>query len=120
MEVLLIDDSEVICNLYNDMLSSRGDSVTTVNDGRGGLGLVSKNEYDLILLDMCMPGFSGMDFLEELKNKKPSELKKVVVVSRLELDRNKTEKLKEFGINSIQEKPSDLVRLENPDPIAAK
>jgi CheY-like chemotaxis protein len=115
MEILQIDDSDVICNLYTDMLSSRGHSVSCVNDGKEGLELVTKNDYDLILLDICMPEYSGMDFLADLKNQRPSELKKVIIISQLELDENQLEHLSEFGIHSIQAKPSDLVSLETPE-----
>jgi len=74
MEILQIDDSPVICQLYYDMLGSRGHSVSSVNDGKEGLELVSKNDYDLILLDMCMPQYSGMDFLADLKNQRPMRI----------------------------------------------
>ncbi len=114
MEILQIDDSTVICDLYLDMLDSRGHSVSSANDGREGLELVLKNNYDLILLDLCMPDYSGMDFLADLKTQRPSELKKVVVISRLELNDSQIVDLTEFGIHSIQTKPSDLVNLEDP------
>ncbi len=42
-----------------------------VNSGKNGLEPVVKNNYDLILLDMNMPNCSGMQFLRDLKNKKP-------------------------------------------------
>ena len=106
MEILQIDDSTVICDLYLDMLDSRGHSVSSANGGREGLELVLKNNYDLILLDLCMPDYSGMDFLADLKTQRPSELKKVIVISRLELNDNQIVDLTEFGIHSIQTKPS--------------
>jgi len=113
MEILQIDDSTVICDLYSDMLGSRGHSISSVNDGKEGLELVIKNDYDLIFLDMCMPGYSGMNFLADLKNQRPSELKKVVIISRLELDDSQLDELSQFGIHSIQQKPSDLANFEN-------
>ena len=120
MKVLIIDDSEVICKLYSDLLSSRGDSITSVHDGEEGLNLLEKNDYDLILLDMCMPDYSGIHFLQDLKKKKPSEIKKISVISRRAHDDNLTAELEKFGINSIQEKPSDIIRLENLGSLVAK
>jgi len=113
MKVLIIDDSEVICDLYSDLLSSKGDSVTSINDGKEGLNLLAKNDYDLILLDMCMPDYSGIHFLEDLKKKRPSEIKKITVISRRAHDENLTAELEKFGINSIKEKPSSIMHLEN-------
>ncbi len=113
MKVLVIDDSKIICDLYTDLLESQGDSVTSVNGGREGLNLVAKNDYDLILLDMCMPDYSGIQFLEDLKKEKSSEIKKITVISRRSQDENLKEKLEKFGITSIQEKPSTVMHLEN-------
>lgn len=115
MEILQIDDSTVICDLYEDLLSFRGHLISSVNDGHEGLELVSKNDYDLILLDICMPGYSGMEFLADLKNQRPSELKKVIIISQLELDETGLNELSKFGIHSVQAKPSDLVSLETPE-----
>ena len=50
---------------------------------RAGLELAVYKEYDLILLDMCMPKYSGTDFLLDLKHRRSSELSKVVIVSAI-------------------------------------
>lgn len=113
MKVLVIDDSDVICNLYSENLRLQGDSVTSVNDGKEGLKLLLKNDYDLVLLDMCMPDYSGIQFLEDLKKEKPSEIKKISVISRRSHDENLTSRLERYGIKSIQEKPSSIMHLEN-------
>lgn len=112
MNILHIDDSPEICALYSDMFSTDNHIVKSVNDGRQGLELVNQNNYDLILLDLCMPQFSGFDFLRELKIQRPSELKKVVVVSVLEFNESQVEELLEFGIHSVEEKPSSIKKLE--------
>ena len=73
--------------------------------------VVMKNNYDLILLDMCMPDYSGLDFLLDLKDKKPSEIRKVVVVSSLELDKYQIKFLKELGVRSMYQKPISIQTL---------
>ena len=113
MKVLHIDDSEEICQLYSDMFTIDNHTISSINDGKKGLKLVLKNNYDLILLDMMMPNYSGVDFLGELKTKRPSELKKVVVVSVLPFNKEQTLELLEFGIHSIEEKPPNLQSLVN-------
>lgn len=113
MKVLHIDDSQEICNLYSDMYSIDNHSIWSVNDGKEGLELVVKNDYDLILLDIMMPNYSGIDFLHDLKIQRPSELKKVVVVSVLDFDEEQIEDLKTFGIHSVEDKPSNLQNLVN-------
>ena len=86
-------------------------SITSVTSGKEGLDLVIKNDYDLILLDMFMPKYSGVQFLRDLKDEKPSELKKVVVVSLLDFNESQVKEFLKFGINSVEEKPSDLQSL---------
>jgi len=83
VKVLHIDDSPEICDLYKDMFTADNHSVRSVSSGKKGLELAVKNDYDLILLDMNMPDYTGMQFLHDLQNKRSSELKKVVVVSVL-------------------------------------
>ena len=112
MRVLHIDDSPEICELYSDMFSADKHTIQSVNTGQEGLELALKNDFDLILLDMCMPQYSGMDFLRDLKKQKPTELKKVVVVSVLKFSPNQTKELLKMGIHSVEEKPTDLQKLE--------
>ena len=112
MRVLHIDDSPEICELYSDMFTADSNTIQSVNTGKEGLDLVLKNNYDLILLDMCMPSYSGMDFLQDLTKQKPLELKKVVVVSVMKFSPTQIKELLKMGIHSVEEKPTDLQKLE--------
>ena len=112
MNILHVDDSPEICQLYADMLASGNHKVTSITDGREGLEMVLKNDYDLILLDVCMPRYSGMEFIHDLKAKRPSELKKVVIVSVLELRESHKNELLKLGIHSVEEKPATIQKLE--------
>ncbi len=112
LRVLHIDDSPEICELYSDMFTADNSTIQSVNTGKKGLSLVLKNDYDLILLDMCMPQYSGMDFLRDLTKQRPSELKKVVVVSVLKFTPTQIKELLKMGIHSVEEKPTNLQKLE--------
>ena len=112
MNILHVDDSPEICQLYADMLALGNNCVESVNDGREGLKLALKNDYDLILLDICMPKYSGIEFIHDLKDSRPSEIKKVVIVSVLELRESHKEELLKFGIHSVEEKPATIQKLE--------
>ena len=112
LRVLHIDDSPEICELYSDMFTADNSTIQSVNTGKKGLSLVLKNDYDLILLDMCMPQYSGMDFLRDLTKQRPSELKKVVVVSVLKFSPTQIKELLKMGIHSVEEKPTNLQKLE--------
>jgi len=108
VKVLHIDDSPDVRELYEDMFVADHHSVKSVNSGKKGLALILKNDYDLILLDMYMPEYTGMQFLHDLQNKRPSELKKVVVVSVLKFHEIEIKELLRFGIHSVESKPTNF------------
>lgn len=112
MKVLHVDDSPQICDMYADMFTADDSIIQSVNDAKTGLQLVVENDYDLILLDIRMPEYSGMDFLHDLKDQRPSELKKIVVTSMLEFNGNQVKELMKFGIHSVEKKPSNFQQLE--------
>lgn len=112
MKVLHIDDSDEICELYADMFTADNHEIISVNNGKKGLELILKNDYDLILLDMVMPDYSGMQLVKDLKNKRPSEIKKIVVVSLLQFNQSQIEELLKIGIHSVETKPTNLQKIE--------
>ena len=112
MKVLQIDDSPQICEMYAAMFTADSSTIKSVNDGKTGLELVLKNDYDLILLDIRMPEYDGRDFLQDLKEQRPSELKKIVVTSLLQFDQTEIKDLMEFGIHSVERKPSNFQQIE--------
>ena len=112
MKVLHIDDSPEICKLYSDFYADKNAFLKSVDDGRKGLDLVLQNDYDLILLDMCMPKYGGIDFLQDLKREKPSELKKIIILSVLPFNKDQVKGLMKYGIHSVEEKPAQMQTLE--------
>ena len=112
MKILQIDDSTQICEMYEDYFTSDSNTIKSVNDGKEGLKLAVKNDYDLILLDIRMPQYTGMDFLYDLKEQKPSELKKIIVTSMLEFNETQIKELMNFGIHSVEKKPLSLQQFE--------
>ena len=105
MKILHIEDVPEISEVFADILTTKNHYFESTIDGKKSLDMVLKNNYDLILLDMCMPNYSGIDFLLDLNDKKSSEIKKVVVVSALELDEYQVKFLKELGVRSTHQKP---------------
>lgn len=112
MNILHIDDSQEICQLYSEMFAAKKQPITNIKNGKEGLDLVIKNDYDIILLDMYMPKYSGIQFLHDLKNKRPSELKKVIVLSMLDFNENQVNEFLKMGIHSVELKPTNFQNLE--------
>jgi len=111
MKILHIEDIPEISVIFSDILKTKNHDFQSTVDGEYGLDLVLNNNYDLILLDMCMPNYSGLDFLLDLKDKRPSEIRKVIVVSSLELDEYQTKFLKELGVRAMHQKPISIQTL---------
>jgi excisionase family DNA binding protein len=69
--ILVIDDDDIICNLFKDTLKGTGHTVTTANDPVKGLELAKDPDFDLVFLDLKMPGMDGVELLKQIKVAKP-------------------------------------------------
>ena len=111
MKILHIEDVPEISQIFEDILSIKNYDFDSVSDGRAGLELAVYKDYDLILLDMCMPKYSGVDFLLDLKHRRPTELSKVIIVSALEMNLTQEQELLNLGIHSVLRKPISVQAL---------
>lgn len=64
--VLIVDDERVVCDLLHDELSERGYLCTAVLNGNDALTKLAKEDFDTVLLDIRLPGMSGMEVLREM------------------------------------------------------
>ena len=64
--ILIIDDEEAIRESLETLLTMEGFVVSMAADGTSGFELLSRNEYDLLLLDLALPGESGIDLLPRI------------------------------------------------------
>ncbi len=111
MKILHVEDVPEISQIFADILSTTNNEFDSVSDGKAGLELAVNRDYDLILLDMCMPKYSGVDFLLDLKHRRPSELSKVIIVSALEMNSIQEEEFLKLGIRAVMRKPISVQRL---------
>ncbi len=65
--LLLIDDDIELCNLLGEYLTAEGFRYTPVHDGQTALDVASKQQFDLIILDVMLPQRSGFDVLKTLR-----------------------------------------------------
>ncbi|MBN9657950.1 MAG: response regulator transcription factor [Acidobacteria bacterium] len=66
-QLLLVDDDRDLCSLISDFLTSKGLSVEIAHDGPACLRAAGIRRFDLILLDVMMPGMDGFAVLAELR-----------------------------------------------------
>ena len=81
------------------------------NDGRNGLEMIRKGSFDVVLLDLAMPDFTGYDIINELEKKNILKDQKIIVLTATSLDEDSIHKLKKRGIYSVQNKPMHVSTL---------
>src|SRR5947209_2712304 len=69
--VLIIDDEAAIRDSLETLLTMEGFQVTLAVDGSSGLDQLAQREFDLVLLDLALPGESGMDLLARILEMHP-------------------------------------------------
>lgn len=77
--ILIVDDEERLLTSLSDLLSREGYQVTTALGGKKALQLLKKNTFDLVLIDLIMPGVNGIEVMNFILGNKIDS--KVIVVS---------------------------------------
>jgi CheY-like chemotaxis protein len=80
-QVLLVEDDAWIRTFLRDVLFDEGYGVLEAADGRTGLRLVAKHSPDLVLLDLAMPEFTGVEVLRNLRRSPRTRSLPVVILS---------------------------------------
>jgi CheY-like chemotaxis protein len=111
MKILVIDDSQEITEVLKFWLENEGVTVDVITDGSIGLDIIRNRQFDLILLDVAMPDFTGLDVVDSLKNEGLLESKNIIIFTASS-DKNLFERLKNSGVKGILKKPSSLQELE--------
>ena len=69
-EILIIEDEEAIAELEKDYLELSGFGITIENDGEKGLELALKKDFDLVILDLMLPGTDGFEICRQIRQNK--------------------------------------------------
>jgi signal transduction histidine kinase len=68
--ILIVDDDEAVCNSLKEFLSDHYSDITLAFSGADAVSLLAKEKFDLILLDLLMPGVSGGEVMDFVKREK--------------------------------------------------
>lgn len=68
--VLLVEDNDFIRKMYQFKLAKSGIEVNEAPDGESAIKAIKEHKPDVVLLDIMMPGMSGIDVLKQLKKDK--------------------------------------------------
>ena len=106
IKILIVDDEKPICDLIDMNLSAAGYSCVAVQDGLSAIDAVENNVFDLVLLDIMLPGADGYDVMEYIR---PFKVPVIFISAKHEVkDRVKGLKL---GADDYLIKPFDVTEL---------
>lgn len=93
-KILIIEDDISIAEIERDFLEIEGFETEIINDGKAGYHMAITNRYDLILLDLMLPGMSGFDICRSIR--KEVDIPILMVTARLE----DTDKIRGLGLGA--------------------
>lgn len=108
MKVLVVEDEPSVCQTLSEALTASGFDVTAALNGLEGLSLAQSNAYDLILLDVMLPGMDGVMICRELR-KSGSKVPIIFLTARGELE-HKVAGL-DAGADDYLAKPFEIAEL---------
>ncbi|MCI9006714.1 MAG: response regulator transcription factor [Lachnospiraceae bacterium] len=106
IRILIVDDEKPICDLIDMNLSDAGYDCKSVQDGLTAIDLIEKENFDLILLDIMLPGADGFDIMEYIK---PLKVPVIFITAKNDV-RDKVRGLK-LGAEDYLVKPFDILEL---------
>lgn len=106
--ILIIDDSMLARHTHSNILLEMGHDVAIACDGLEGFNLVSRERFDVVLVDMMMPQMDGIGFLRALKEGK---INVPVIVLSADIQETKRAECFALGALAFVEKPAKKAKL---------
>lgn len=116
-KILFVEDDEGFYNIFSVPLKMKGYDVVRVVDGNYAVEKIIVEKPDLVLLDIVLPGTSGLEILKELREREETQSVVVVMLTNFGSDEN-VSKAMEYGANDCLMK-YNIVPSELPDKIAS-
>jgi len=103
--VLLVDDEEEYLETLSERMETRGLAVTVARDGPAALACAEEQPFDVVFLDMRMPGMDGIETLKRLKDRNP-DLEVILLTGHATVEAG-VQAMK-LGARDLIEKPADI------------
>ncbi len=108
--ILVVDDEADVLELVKTILVGSGYEVFTASSGEEALVTATSFNPDLIILDIVMPGISGLEVCRLLKNRKNGGGNPIIVMTALNRDIDR-KYISEAGADALITKPFDITQL---------
>jgi len=106
--IIIVEDDISILMGLKDNLISEGYTVKTADNGKDGFIMASENDFDLLLLDVMLPGMNGFEICKKIKLKKP--LKPIIMLTARSSEMDKIAGL-DYGADDYITKPFSISEL---------
>ncbi len=106
--VIIVDDDEALLSMLKEGFSKEGYRCETALNGECALDLVSRNDFDIMLTDIVLPGIKGIELTEKAKRLRPEM---VVIIMTGFIDDFSYDKAIEAGASDLIKKPFTLKEL---------
>ena len=103
--MLIVEDEQDICDCLGQFFSARGFSVTLAFSGEDALKQFEENPADVILIDILLPGLSGLEVLKRIKAARPRV--QAVMVTSVDQESTRVE-AQHYGAAAYVTKPFDF------------
>lgn len=107
INILVVDDNILVRDLLRLGLSRTGYCVTCANGGKQAISLLKNTAYDLVLLDIIMPDYDGLEILQEIREVYSRTELPVIMVTAVD-ESTKIVRALELGANDYVTKPIDV------------
>jgi two-component system, sensor histidine kinase and response regulator len=111
LRILLADDNPVNCRIAVLMLSKAGHRIDVVDDGARAVEALRGTDYDLVLMDVQMPGVDGLEATRRIRRLPTSRAGVPVIAITANAMAGDEERCREAGMNDYVTKPIDRARL---------
>jgi CheY-like chemotaxis protein len=105
MKILGIDDNEDLLQVCELVMNSEGHEYTGIDNGKEGLELIRDEKFDVLLLDLSMPDFSGQEVMDALVKDGIMNKQKIVVFTATSPTKKEIGLYLEKGAHSVLKKP---------------
>ena len=107
MKILLVDDNRAITTMFAKYFKLKGHDISVINDGQNALQRIENESFDVILLDLAMPDFSGHDIVDHLYKNGKMNNKTIISLTASSVSDDDKNRLTERGVHSVLKKPID-------------
>jgi len=112
MKILVVDDDKQTTSMLSKFFNYEGHSTVVTNDPMEGLKHIQQDKFDVILLDISMPEFNGLNIIKILATNEILKDQNIFIFSGVDYYENQIkDMLTRDGINGFLKKPIELDKL---------